>query len=82
MTMIDLGVGTGLFLPYFSNLVGKEGKLFCLDIADKFIEYNEKKIVELKKNEGDSNAYDNVKLILVGHTDFGEIVSELNRHIS
>jgi ubiquinone/menaquinone biosynthesis C-methylase UbiE len=36
-TMLDVGTGTGVFLPYLLNLVGKNGRVIALDHADKML---------------------------------------------
>ncbi len=35
----DIGTGTGLFVPLFAKAVGKEGRVFAVDIADEFVEH-------------------------------------------
>jgi ubiquinone/menaquinone biosynthesis C-methylase UbiE len=37
MTVLDIGTGTGVFLPYILKIVGKNGKVIALDIADKML---------------------------------------------
>jgi len=43
MTVADIGAGTGLFLDLFCKGVGKDGLLFAVDIAPKFIEHLRKR---------------------------------------
>ncbi len=38
----DLGAGTGLFTRLFAETVGKEGRVFALDISQKFLDHIEK----------------------------------------
>jgi len=35
----DIGTGTGLFVPLFSQAVGAEGRVYAVDIADEFVEH-------------------------------------------
>jgi SAM-dependent methyltransferase len=46
--MADIGSGTGLFLPYFVDGVGKDGKIFAVDISPRFIDH----LSELAKSKG------------------------------
>jgi FkbM family methyltransferase len=42
MAVADVGAGTGLFTRLFARAVGKEGQVYAVDIAPKFIEHIEK----------------------------------------
>jgi ubiquinone/menaquinone biosynthesis C-methylase UbiE len=48
MTVADVGAGTGLFTRMFSPLVGTTGKVFAVDISDKFVAHIEKLAREQK----------------------------------
>jgi len=37
-TVLDVGTGTGIFVPFLLKKVGNKGKLVCLDSADKMLE--------------------------------------------
>ena len=37
MDIADIGTGTGLFIPALSTAVGDEGKVFAVDIIEKFL---------------------------------------------
>jgi predicted methyltransferase len=39
MTVVDLGAGTGYFLPYLSRAVGPKGKVLALDIEPDMVRY-------------------------------------------
>ncbi len=39
MAVADIGAGTGLFTRLFAVAVGNEGKVFAVDIADKFVKH-------------------------------------------
>jgi len=39
MSVADIGAGTGLFTRLFAVAVGNEGKVYAVDIADKFVKY-------------------------------------------
>jgi cyclopropane fatty-acyl-phospholipid synthase-like methyltransferase len=38
-TVVDLGTGTGYFLPHLSKAVGAEGKVLALDVSETMLEY-------------------------------------------
>jgi cytochrome c peroxidase len=42
MAVADVGAGTGLFTRMFSPLVGPKGKVYAVDISDKFISHIER----------------------------------------
>jgi ubiquinone/menaquinone biosynthesis C-methylase UbiE len=35
--VLDVGTGTGIFLPYLSKEIGEKGKIIALDIAEKML---------------------------------------------
>jgi len=37
MTVLDIGTGTGVFLPYLLKAIGKNGKVIALDIAERML---------------------------------------------
>ena len=39
MTVVDLGTGTGYFLPHLSEAVGPDGRVLALDVSDKMLTY-------------------------------------------
>lgn len=51
MTVADIGAGTGLFTRMLAPAVGKEGKVYAVDIAKSFVEHS----VKSAKEEGWSN---------------------------
>ncbi len=42
MVVADVGAGTGLFTRLFAPLVGKEGRVYAVDIAEGFVEHIQK----------------------------------------
>lgn len=42
MVVADVGAGTGLFTRLFSPLVGPEGKIYAIDIAESFVKHIER----------------------------------------
>ncbi|QXD25841.1 methyltransferase domain-containing protein [Opitutia bacterium ISCC 51] len=58
MDIVDIGAGTGAHLPYFSKAVGKNGKVFAVDIVQKFLDHiNE---------QAEQNNWKNVESVLCG----------------
>jgi predicted methyltransferase len=41
MTVADIGAGTGLFTRLFSKKVGDEGRVYAVDVAEKFLRHIE-----------------------------------------
>lgn len=50
-TIADIGAGTGLFTRLFANEVGPKGKVYAVDIAEKFLEH----IAKTNKDAGITN---------------------------
>ena len=50
MTVVDYGCGPGMYIKYFSSIVGKNGKVFAVDINENAKDYVEKVIKENKIN--------------------------------
>jgi predicted methyltransferase len=48
MTIADVGAGTGLFTRMFSPLVGPQGKVYAVEIAEEFVSHIEKTAREQK----------------------------------
>lgn len=46
MTVVDLGSGTGYFLPWLQSAVGAQGKVIALDVAPKLVEHINKRAKE------------------------------------
>jgi ubiquinone/menaquinone biosynthesis C-methylase UbiE len=42
MAVADIGAGTGLFTRLFSPIVGPQGKVFAVDIAESFVNHIER----------------------------------------
>lgn len=47
MTVLDIGTGAGFYLPYLSEAVGDEGKVYAADIEPLAVEYAKRKVEEL-----------------------------------
>ncbi len=56
MTVADIGAGTGLFTRLLAPAVGKEGKIYAVDIAKSFVDHT----VKSAKEQG----WDNVQAIV------------------
>lgn len=37
-TVLDVGTGTGVFVPFLLKKIGRDGKLVCLDFAEKMLD--------------------------------------------
>src|SRR5262245_31461321 len=48
LAVADIGAGTGLFTRLFAKEVGPKGKVFAVDIADKFLDHIKKTCKEAK----------------------------------
>jgi ubiquinone/menaquinone biosynthesis C-methylase UbiE len=48
MSIADIGAGTGLFTRLFAKEVGAKGKVYAVDIADKFLDHIKKTNKDLK----------------------------------
>ena len=64
MSAADIGAGTGLFTRLFAGAVGDKGRVYAVDIAEKFVKYVGKTCEEagLKNVVGVVCAADSVKL--------------------
>lgn len=47
MRIADIGAGTGLFIQPFAQAVGKEGRVFALDISPAFVLHMQKRVTDL-----------------------------------
>ncbi len=61
MKVLDVGTGAGFYLPYLSEAVGEEGKVYAIDIEESAVEYARRKVeslglknVEVLKSEENS----------------------------
>ncbi len=64
MAVADVGAGTGLFTNLFSPLVGPDGKVYAVDIAENFVKHIEKTCRErgIKNVVGVVCGHESVKL--------------------
>lgn len=46
MTVVDLGAGTGYFLPYLSEAVGLKGRVLALDSEPEMVDFMMKRVEE------------------------------------
>ncbi len=46
MTLLDLGTGTGFFLPTLSRMVGEKGKVYGADVQEEMLKLASKKVQE------------------------------------
>jgi ubiquinone/menaquinone biosynthesis C-methylase UbiE len=61
MNVADVGAGTGLYMSPLSKSIGKEGTMFAIDIAPKFVDF-------LRKRARDENLT-NVQVVLCSEKD-------------
>lgn len=43
--VLDVGTGTGVLIPFLFNLIGKEGRITAIDVAEKMLTQAQKKFV-------------------------------------
>ena len=48
MTVVDLGCGSGAFTPYVARMVGKEGKVYAVDIQPAMLRQVERKLARVE----------------------------------
>ncbi len=48
MAVLDVGTGTGFYLPYLSKMVGKKGKVYAVDVEPKLLDYAKKRVEDLR----------------------------------
>ena len=46
LTVLDVGTGTGFYLPYLSKLVGEKGKVYAIDVQPELLEKAKEKVKE------------------------------------
>ena len=51
MDILDLGTGTGVLVPYLSEMVGKEGHVTAIDLSEGMLSLARKKYGNLKNVE-------------------------------
>ncbi len=47
MKVLDVGTGAGFYLPYLSEMVGEEGKVYAIDVEPLVVDYARKKVERL-----------------------------------
>ncbi len=47
MTVVDLGAGTGYFLPHLTPAVGPQGRVLALDVEPEMVAHMERRIAEV-----------------------------------
>ena len=47
MKVLDVGTGAGFYLPYLSEMVGQEGRVYAIDVEPLAVEYAKKKVESL-----------------------------------
>jgi ubiquinone/menaquinone biosynthesis C-methylase UbiE len=48
MAVLDVGTGTGFYLPYLSKLVGEKGRVYAVDIEPRLLDYAKKRVEDLR----------------------------------
>ena len=48
MAVLDVGTGTGFYLPYLSKLVGEKGRVYAVDIEPKLLDFAKKGAEDLR----------------------------------
>ena len=62
-TAVDLGVGTGYFVPHLARSVGEDGKVLALDVSESTVEWVSQRVEE--------NGLENVQVRTVAPDDPG-----------
>ena len=44
MSVLDVGTGAGFYLPYLSEAVGEDGKVYAVDVEPSAVEYAKRKV--------------------------------------
>ncbi|MEZ0360312.1 MAG: methyltransferase domain-containing protein [Hydrogenobacter sp.] len=47
MKVLDVGTGAGFYLPYLSQIVGEDGKVYAIDTQEVAVEYAKRKVEKL-----------------------------------
>ncbi|MBK8010973.1 MAG: class I SAM-dependent methyltransferase [Deltaproteobacteria bacterium] len=71
MTVVDLGTGTGYFLPYLSEAVGTAGRVLALDVEPNLVEY--------ARARATRESLENVRVALIGTNDPGLAAASVDR---
>lgn len=74
MTVADIGAGTGYFVPFLSEAVGEEGRVFAVDIEASMIEYMDDMIADA--------GLENVETLLADPDDSGLPTGEIDRIVT
>ncbi len=56
MTVVDLGAGTGYFLPYLARAVGPDGHVLALDTEPAMVHHMEQRITEAGMSNAEARA--------------------------
>lgn len=64
MTVVDLGTGTGYFVPHLAEAVGSSGEVLALDVEESMVEYVKRRVVDLELDEAEARLvpYDDPEL--------------------
>lgn len=75
MSVLDIGTGTGVLLPYLSELIGSDGKITAVDLSPEMLKIAKKKFQSLSpspeficcdiENESISGSFDRIILYCV-----------------
>lgn len=71
MTVVDLGTGTGYFLPYLSSAVGSKGKVLGLDVEPNLVDYT--------RARAERESLANVRVALIEMDDPGLAAASVDR---
>lgn len=71
MTVVDLGTGTGYFVPHLAKTVGPTGKVLALDVEEPMVEYVKNRVLD--------EDMDNVEARVVAYDDPGLSAESVDR---